>query len=56
MLQTSFLHDMKSFDVAILGASISGATLAARLGMDGVSVALVDKYDFPRRKACGEGL
>jgi 2-polyprenyl-6-methoxyphenol hydroxylase-like FAD-dependent oxidoreductase len=47
---------MKLFDVAILGASISGASLGACLGMEAVEVALIDKDRFPRRKACGEGL
>ena len=47
---------MKFFDVAIIGASISGATLAACLGMESLAVALIDKDRFPRRKACGEGL
>tara|TARA_R110002096_G_scaffold119826_1_gene259633 strand:+ start:203 stop:1381 length:1179 start_codon:yes stop_codon:yes gene_type:complete len=47
---------MKTYDIAILGASISGAALAACLGTAGLSVALVDKARFPRRKACGEGL
>ncbi|MGB6222194.1 NAD(P)/FAD-dependent oxidoreductase [Haloferula sp.] len=47
---------MKTYDVAIVGASISGASLAACLGQSGRSVALIDKACFPRRKACGEGL
>jgi len=44
------------FDVAIVGASISGATAAGFLGREGVRVALVDRDEFPRRKACGEGV
>jgi len=44
------------FDVAIVGASISGATLAIHLGQQGVSTVLIDKDRFPRRKACGEGV
>jgi len=47
---------MKLFDVAILGASISGASLGACLGMEAVEVVMIDKNSFPRRKACGEGL
>lgn len=47
---------MKLFDVAIVGASISGASLAACLGWEGLAVALIDKEKFPRRKACGEGI
>lgn len=47
---------MKHYDVAIIGASISGGTLAGQLGRKGLSVALIDQGNFPRRKACGEGL
>ena len=44
------------FDVAIVGASISGASLANYLGRERLKVALIDKEKFPRRKACGEGV
>ncbi len=44
------------FDVAVIGASVSGASLAIQLGQEGLSVALIDRDDFPRRKACGEGV
>ncbi len=44
------------WDVAVIGASISGATAAGFLGREGVRTALIDKNDFPRRKACGEGV
>lgn len=47
---------MENYDVAIIGASVSGGSLAACLGRAGLSVALIDKGSFPRRKACGEGL
>lgn len=47
---------MDLHDVAIIGASISGASLATCLGAEGLTVALIDKDRFPRRKACGEGL
>lgn len=47
---------MDSFDVAIIGASLAGASAAIELGRAGFSVALIDKADFPRRKPCGEGL
>jgi flavin-dependent dehydrogenase len=42
--------------VIIVGASLAGAAAAIELGRRGVSVLLVDKATFPRRKACGEGL
>lgn len=44
------------YDVAIVGASVSGASLAIRLGQQGLTTALIDKESFPRRKACGEGV
>lgn len=44
------------WDVAVVGASVSGATAAGFLGREGVRVALIDKNEFPRRKACGEGV
>jgi len=47
--------DTPPFDVAIIGASLAGSAAAIRLGQAGVSVALVDKSNFPRTKACGEG-
>ena len=46
----------KAVDVAIIGASLAGASTALRLASHGVSVALFDQSTFPRRKACGEGL
>lgn len=44
------------YDVAIVGASLAGALAADVLGEAGVSVVILDKHTFPRRKACGEGL
>ncbi len=42
--------------VAVIGASLAGASLALRLARQGIDVAVFDQSDFPRRKACGEGL
>ncbi|MCF6311980.1 MAG: FAD-dependent monooxygenase [Verrucomicrobiales bacterium] len=47
---------MKPYEVAIIGASVSGASLAIRLGKAGLKTALIDKQTFPRKKACGEGV
>lgn len=44
------------FDVAIIGASLSGAAAAVTLGRGGLSVFLCDKATMPRAKPCGEGL
>jgi flavin-dependent dehydrogenase len=46
---------IKPFDVVIIGASLAGSAATIRLGQAGASVALLDKSDFPRTKACGEG-
>lgn len=43
-------------DVAVIGASLGGASTALHLAQSGVSVAVFDRCLFPRRKACGEGL
>jgi menaquinone-9 beta-reductase len=43
-------------DVAIVGAGPAGSTLAAILARRGVSVALIDRDEFPRDKLCGEFL
>ncbi len=48
--------DKFMYDVAVLGASVSGASLALRLGRCGHRVALIDRDHFPRRKPCGEGV
>lgn len=45
-----------SFDVAIAGAGPAGSALAIHLRRAGLSVALLDRAEFPRPKACGEGL
>ncbi len=41
-------------EVAIVGAGPAGSTLAALLAARGVSVAIVDRDQFPRDKLCGE--
>ncbi len=43
-------------DVAIAGGGIAGSTLAILLGRQGFSVELFERGEFPREKACGEGL
>jgi len=45
-----------SFDVAIAGGGIAGASLAVMLGRAGLSVALYEQRAFPSEKPCGEGL
>jgi len=44
------------FDVAIVGAGPSGSTTAHYLAKEGFNVLLVDKFNFPRDKTCGDGL
>ena len=45
-----------SVDVAIVGAGPAGSTLAAILAQRGLSIALIDRDQFPRDKLCGEFL
>lgn len=42
--------------VGIIGASIAGSACAIELAKKGISVLVLDRHRFPRRKACGEGL
>ena len=42
------------FDAIIVGGGPAGSTTAIRLAQAGWSVALMEKYSFPRRKVCGE--
>lgn len=44
------------FDVAIIGAGISGACASIRLAKNGARVLLLEAGDFPRHKVCGEFL
>lgn len=43
-------------DVLIIGASVAGSATALDLARAGLNVLVVDKDNFPRRKACGEGV
>src|SRR3954453_8915919 len=42
------------FDVVVVGAGPAGSTTALVLARGGARVALVDKAEFPRDKACGD--
>ncbi|HEY6287626.1 MAG TPA: geranylgeranyl reductase family protein [Ktedonobacteraceae bacterium] len=44
------------YDVVIVGAGPSGSTTAYYLAKQGFNVLLVDKFNFPRDKTCGDGL
>lgn len=44
---------MSSFDVVVAGAGPAGASAARALARAGLSVALLDRRDFPRPKLCG---
>jgi menaquinone-9 beta-reductase len=51
----SSLHP-EPYEVVIAGAGLAGASLALRLALRGVKVALLDPSTFPRDKVCGEFL
>src|SRR5258706_15332442 len=42
------------YDAIVIGAGPAGSTAALRLARTGLSVAIVEKAAFPRRKVCGE--
>ena len=44
------------YDVAIVGAGPAGSAAAYFLARGGLRVALLDKFEFPRDKTCGDGL
>lgn len=46
----------KHYDVAVIGAGPAGSAAAYYLARGGLRVALLDKFDFPRDKTCGDGL
>lgn len=46
--------ETRHFDVVIAGAGPAGSSLAIRLSMKGLRVALVEQKRFPRHKLCGE--
>ena len=44
------------YDVAIVGAGPAGSAAAHYLAKGGLDVLLLDKFNFPRDKTCGDGL
>jgi geranylgeranyl reductase family protein len=46
----------KIYDVVIVGAGPGGSAAAHYLARAGLDVLLLDKFDFPRDKTCGDGL
>lgn len=47
---------MEEYDVTIVGAGPAGSAAALAARRAGASVVLVDRSDFPRDKACGDGI
>jgi 2-polyprenyl-6-methoxyphenol hydroxylase-like FAD-dependent oxidoreductase len=45
---------VNTLDIVVIGAGPAGATAALALARAGLSVAIVEKAAFPRRKVCGE--
>ena len=43
-------------DVLVIGAGPAGSAAARRLALGGLEVVLVDRFEFPRDKVCGDAL
>src|SRR5690349_8389511 len=50
------LGGMQTFDVAVVGAGPAGSAAALAATRDGARVLLLDRAEFPRDKACGDGI
>jgi len=50
------MGDSIKSDITIIGAGPAGITAALTLGKKGIPCLLIDKYQFPREKICGDGL
>src|SRR5205809_3139749 len=44
------------YDAVIVGAGPGGSATADYLAKEGFNVLLLDKFNFPRYKTCGDGL
>jgi menaquinone-9 beta-reductase len=47
---------MTAWDIAVIGAGVTGCTVAALLAQHGLRVVLIEKGSLPRQKVCGEFL
>ena len=47
---------MELYDVIVVGAGPGGAATAAYLARSGLKILLLDKFEFPRDKTCGDAL
>jgi flavin-dependent dehydrogenase len=47
---------MSVWDIAVIGAGVSGSTAASLLAQRGLRVILLEKGSYPRQKVCGEFL
>jgi geranylgeranyl reductase family protein len=50
------MGSVREWDVIVVGAGPAGATAAAALAQKGRDVLLLDRQQFPRDKACGDGI
>jgi menaquinone-9 beta-reductase len=48
--------DTLATDVLVIGAGPAGSAAARRLALGGLEVVLVDRFEFPRDKVCGDAL
>ncbi len=50
------MHEIRKYDVIIIGGGPAGATCALQLRHSGLQVLLIDKATFPRTKICGDAI
>ena len=50
------MNSASQYDVVVVGAGPAGSAASYFLSKGGLKVALLDKFDFPRDKTCGDGL
>ncbi|MEM7185497.1 MAG: NAD(P)/FAD-dependent oxidoreductase [Bacteroidota bacterium] len=48
------MNSSSTYDVIIIGGGLAGLVAATHLGRAGVKIVLIEKYEYPHHKVCGE--